>query len=118
MSSSPITRKRIPETQKPNLKNDLKNDWTLIPSQRNITLKWEALCGDHVACKHPVNQDKVGAAHAAELATAVEGLYKKLHNGFWTDSNGKKRNKIFESITKVRLAWLRWGTVQFCLFSM
>ena len=23
---------------------------------------------------------------------------------------------IFESITKVRLAWLRWGTVQFCLF--
>ena len=23
---------------------------------------------------------------------------------------------IFESIIKVRLAWLRWGTVQFCLF--
>ena len=74
------------------VESNLKNDWTLIPSQRNITLKWEALCGDHVACKHPVNQDKVGAAHAAELVTAVEGLYKKLHNGYWMDSNGKKRN--------------------------
>ena len=71
---------------------NLKNDWTLIPSQRNITLKWDALCGDHVACKHPVDSDKPGVAHAAELNKGAEGLYAKLKKGFWTDSNGKKRN--------------------------
>ena len=85
------------------VESNLKNDWTLIPSQRNITLKWDALCGDQVACKHPVTQDKVGAAHAAELITAVEGLYKKLEKGFWTDTNGKKRN-VNKDFSKLRYA--------------
>ena len=85
------------------VESNLKNDWTLIPSQRNITLKWEALCGDHVACKHSVSQDKVGAAHAAELVTAVEGLYKKLHTGSWIDFNGKKRS-INKDFSKLRYA--------------
>lgn len=83
--------------------SNFKNDWTLIPSQRNITLKWEALCGDHVACKHPVNQDKAGVAHAADLLKAVEGLYEKLQKGFWTDSNGKKRS-INKDFSKLRYA--------------
>lgn len=85
------------------VESNLKNDWTLLPSQRNITLKWEALCGDHVACKHTVDQDKVGAAHAAELIKTVEGLYKKLHTGFWIDSHGKKRN-INKDFSKLRYA--------------
>ena len=83
--------------------SNFKNDWTLIPSQRNITLKWEALCGDHVACKHPVDQDKAGVAHAADLLKAVEGLYEKLQKGFWTDSNGKKRS-INKDFSKLRYA--------------
>ena len=82
---------------------NLKNDWTLIPSQRNITLKWDAQCGGHVACKHPVDQDKAGVAHAEELTAAVESLYKKLHNGYWTDSNGKRRN-INKDFSKLRYA--------------
>ena len=83
------------------VESNLKNDWTLIPSQRNITLKWDALCGDHVACKHSVSHDKVGVAHAEELTDAVEKLYEKLQKGFWKDSNGKYRS-INKDFTKLR----------------
>ena len=40
--------------------SNLKTDWTLMPSQRNITTKWDALCGDRVACKHQVDPEKAG----------------------------------------------------------
>ena len=73
----------------------------MIPSQRNLTLKWDALCGDHVACKHSVSHDKVGVAHAEELTDAVEKLYEKLQKGFYKDSNGRYRS-INKDFTKLR----------------
>ena len=85
------------------VESNLKNDWTLIPSQRNLTLKWDALCGDHVACKHSVSQEKVGAAHATELTAAMDGLYNKLVKGYWTDSNGVRRS-INKDVGKLRYA--------------
>ena len=74
------------------VESNLKTDWTLIPSQRNITTKWDALCGDRVACKHAVDREKAGSLLATELVTTAEGLYKRLQNGYWLDSKGLKRS--------------------------
>ena len=74
------------------VESNIKTDWTLVPSQRNIVTRHEALCGDSVACKHKVEDGKAGAVLAAELLTAVESLYKKLINGKYTDENGNLRS--------------------------
>ena len=31
--------------------SNIKTDWNLVPAQRNLTTKWDAVCGDDVACK-------------------------------------------------------------------
>ena len=74
------------------VESNIKTDWTLVPSQRNIVTKHEALCGDTVACKHGVEEGKAGAVLSAELLTAVENLYKKLISGKYTDENGDLRS--------------------------
>ena len=74
------------------VESNIKTDWTLVPSQRNIVTRHEALCGDTVACKHSVEDGKAGAVLSAELLTAVENLYKKLINGKYTDETGNLRS--------------------------
>ena len=74
------------------VESNIKTDWTLVPSQRNIVTRHEALCGDTVACKHRVEEGTAGAVLSAELLTAVETLYQKLLNGKYTDENGNQRS--------------------------
>ena len=48
-----------------------KTDWNLVPAQRNLTTKWDALCGDDVACKHAVEREKAGNVLSAELVDSA-----------------------------------------------
>jgi hypothetical protein len=80
----------------------VRNDWTLVPAQRNLDAKWRALCGEDAAVKHEVDQKQPGNVHAAELTTAAAGLYKQLRVGHWFD--GKKRRKINHDVSKLRYA--------------
>ena len=82
------------------IESNIKSDWNLVPATRNLTTKWEALCGDDVACKHRVNMETAGNVHSAELATAATKLYEKLAKGFYTDAKGKRRN-INNDFTKL-----------------
>ena len=50
----------------------------MVPAVRNLTLKWDALCGEEAACRHPVDKNTAGNVHAAEVTEAAEKLYKKL----------------------------------------
>ena len=80
----------------------VRNDWILVPANRNLTVKWDALCGNEVACKHNVDKNKAGNVHAAELSDAAGKLYHKLANGHWWD--GKKRRKINHDFSKLKYA--------------
>ena len=80
----------------------VRNDWTLVPSARNLATKWKALCGDDAACRHKVDMDKPGTVLAAELSAAAAGLYEKLQKGYWWD--GRKRRKINSDVSKLQYA--------------
>jgi len=80
----------------------IRNDWILVPGVRNLTSKWDALCGDAPACRHPVDLQKPGNIHAAELTDATGKLYKKLQSGKWFD--GHKRRKINFDVSKLPYA--------------
>ena len=82
---------------------NIKNDWNLVPAQRNLTTKWDALCGDDVACKHAVDREKAGNVLSAELVEAASKLYEKLAKGSWIDFQGTKR-KINHDFTKLQYA--------------
>ena len=60
----------------------IRNDWSAIPSARNLTTKHKALCGKDLACKHFVNVDKAGVDTASEITEVAETLYSKLESGF------------------------------------
>jgi len=62
-----------------------------VPAQRNLTTKWEALCGEGVACKHAVDPDVAGNVLAAELTEASKGLYELLQRGKYRDASGNLR---------------------------
>ena len=81
----------------------IKADWNLVPAQRNLTTKWDALCGDDVACKHAVDRDTAGNVLASELVESATKLYEKLTKGYWIDSLGKKR-RINNDFTKLQYA--------------
>ena len=80
---------------------NLKSDWNLVPAQRNLTTKWDALCGDDVACKHAVDREKAGNVLSAELVDSATKLYEKLAKGYWLDSQGKRR-RINHDFTKLQ----------------
>ena len=79
------------------VESNIKTDWTLVPSQRNIVTRHEALCGDTVACKHGVEEGKAGAVLAEELQQSVRNLYKYLQTGTYTDDRGYQRKINKES---------------------
>ena len=85
------------------VESNIKTDWNLVPAQRNLTTKWDALCGDDVACKHTVDQSKAGNVLAAELIQGATQLYEKLAKGYWVDPQGKKR-RINHDFTKLQYA--------------
>ena len=85
------------------VESNIKSDWNLVPAQRNLTTKWDALCGDDVACKHTVDRDKAGNVLSAELVDSATKLYEKLAKGYWLDSQGKRR-KINHDFTKLQYA--------------
>ena len=64
---------------------NVRGSWTLVPAVRNLTLKWDALCGEEAACRDSVDKNTAGNVHAAEVAEAAEKLYKKLIHGHWWD---------------------------------
>ena len=70
---------------------NIKADWNLVPAQRNLTTKFDALCGEGVACKHAVDHAKAGNVLAAELVDAATKLYAKLAKGYWIDYRGKRK---------------------------
>ena len=49
----------------------IRNDWQVVPCARNLGTKWQALCGDDAACRHPVDLGKAGVELAAELTDAA-----------------------------------------------
>ena len=53
----------------------------LVPAARNLTLKWDALCGQEAACRHSVDRNTAGNVHAAEVTEAAAKLYNKLMHG-------------------------------------
>ena len=81
---------------------NVRGSWALVPGVRNLTVKWDALCGEDAACKHQVEKDKAGNVHAAELTEAAASLYRKLKDGQWWD--GSKRRKINFDFSKLPLA--------------
>ena len=85
------------------VESNIKADWNLVPAQRNLTTKWDALCGDDVACKHAVDREKAGNVLAPELVDSATKLYEKLAKGYWTDSQGKKR-RINHDFSKLQYA--------------
>ena len=85
------------------VESNIKTDWNLVPSQRNLTTKWEALCGDDVACKHAVDREKAGNVLSAELIDSATKLYEKLAKGYWKDTDGKRR-RINHDFTKLQYA--------------
>ena len=74
---------------------------TLVPAARNLTLKWDALCGQEAACRHSVDRNAAGNVHAAEVSEAAAKLYKKLMHGHWWD--GKMNRKINSDFSKLPL---------------
>ncbi len=60
------------------VESNIKCDWNLVPAQQNLTTKWDALCGERVAYKHPVDREKAGND---ELIEAAKKLYDILANG-------------------------------------
>ena len=54
---------------------NIKADWNLVPAQRNLTTKWDALCGEEVACNHAVDREKAGKVLASELIESATKLY-------------------------------------------
>ena len=80
----------------------MRNDWALVPGLRNLTTKWEALCGANVACRHDVDKDVAGQTHAMELTEAVKSLYKRLESGYYT--SGKRKRKINHDVSKLAYA--------------
>ena len=78
----------------------IRNDWALVPAVRNLTTKFDALCGDDVACRHAVATDIAGQSHAAELTQAAANLYKRLANGYYS-ARGRRR-KINYDVSKLR----------------
>ena len=85
------------------VESNIKSDWNLVPAQRNLTLKWDALCGDEVACKHAVDREKAGNVLSAELVASATKLYEKRAKGYWVDHQGKRR-KINHDFTKLQYA--------------
>ena len=85
------------------VESNIKSDWNLVPAQRNLTTKWDALCGDDVACKHPVDREKAGNVLSAELVESATKLYEKLAKGYWVDFQGKRR-RINHDFTKLQYA--------------
>ena len=83
--------------------SNIRTDWNLVPAQRNLTTKWDALCGDNVACKHNVDREKPGNVLAAELVECATKLYEKLNKGFYVDGQGKRR-RINHDFTKLHMA--------------
>ena len=81
---------------------NIRGSWPLVPAVRNLTLKWDALCGDEAACRHAVDRTKAGNVHAAELTTAAANIYSVLAKGFWSD--GKKKRRINNDVSKLALA--------------
>ena len=85
------------------VESNIKTDWNLVPAQRNLTTKWDALCGDDVACKHNVDREKAGNVLAGELVESAKQLYEKLAKGYWVDAQGKRR-RINHDFTKLQYA--------------
>ena len=73
-----------------------------MPTVRNLTLKWDALCGQEAACRHSVDRNTAGNVHAAEVIEAAAKLYKKLMHSHWWD--GQKKRKINSNFSKLPLA--------------
>ena len=73
-----------------------------MPAARNLTLKWDALCGQDAACRHSVDRNTAGNVHAAKVIESAAKLYKKLLHGHWWD--GKKKRKINSDFSKLPLA--------------
>jgi len=73
-----------------------------VPAVRNLTVKWDALCGEDAACRHAVDRTKAGNVHAAELGKAAANVYEELQNGHWWD--GKKKRRINNDVSKLALA--------------
>ena len=59
--------------------SNIKTDWNLVPAERNLTVKWDALCGDLLACKHSVDREKAGNVLAAELRDNATKLLSLIH---------------------------------------
>ena len=85
------------------VESNIKSDWNFVPAQRNLTTKWEALYGDDLPCKHPVDREKAGYVLSAELVESATKLYEKLAEGYWVDVQGKRR-RINHSFTKLQYA--------------
>ena len=83
--------------------SNIKTDWNLVPAQRNLTTKWDALCGDGVACKHTVDREKAGNVLAAELVDSAAQLDEQIAKGYWLDAHGKRR-RINHDFTKLQYA--------------
>ena len=60
------------------VESNIKSDWNMVPAQRNLTTRWDALCGGEVACKHVVDREKAGNVLSAELVDSATNLYDKL----------------------------------------
>ena len=71
----------------------IRNDWALVPAVRNLTTKFDALCGDAVACGHAVATDIAGQSHAAELTQAAANLCKRLANGYYSARGRRQKIK-------------------------
>ena len=68
------------------VESNIKSDWNLVPAQRNLTTKWDALCGDDVACKHAVDREKAGNVLSAEL---VDRKLQKVSGPIFKASGGR-----------------------------
>lgn len=84
------------------VEGNVRGSWPLVPSVRNLTLKWDALCGEEAACRHAVDRMKAGNVHAAELSKAAANVYEQLQSGHWWD--GKKKRRINNDVSKLALA--------------
>ena len=90
----------------------IRYDWALVPAVRNLTTKFDELCGDDVACRHPVATDIAGQSHAAELTQAAANLYKRLANGYYSSTvvDGRSTTTspncvIVPTSASMRLTW-------------
>ena len=81
---------------------NVRGSWNLVPANRNLTLKWDALCGAEAACRHAVDNNTAGNVHAAEVTEAARNLYNKLMHGHWWD--GRKKRLINSDFSKLQLA--------------